>query len=72
MSADQWTSLWIVVLAGGSGSFALLAIIVAIGGFRDVKAMFRRIDAEHAQSHQRDPAAEPRTAADQPPPSGMP
>lgn len=72
MSAEQWTSVWILVLAGGSGGFALLSLIVAVGGFRDVKAMFRRIDAEHAQSQQRDPAAEPHSAADPPPRSSNP
>lgn len=54
MNADQWTSLWTLVLTAGSGGFAVLALVVTVGGFRDVKAMFRRIDAEHAQADRED------------------
>lgn len=66
MSADQWTNFWILVLIGGCGSFAVLALVVAVGGFRDVKAMFRRIDAEHAEAASQDPGSGARSGADRP------
>lgn len=64
MSADHWTSIWTLVLVGGSGSFAVLAVIVAVGGFRDVRAMFRRIDAEHEQAERDDSASGSRSTED--------
>lgn len=63
MNADQWTNVWILILAGGCGGFAVLALVVAIGGFRDVRAMFRRIDAEHADRNQQTAATEASSAA---------
>lgn len=53
MNADQWTTFWACILAGGSVGFALLAMWVAVAGFRDVKAMFRRMDAEHEEAQGR-------------------
>jgi hypothetical protein len=36
MSIDAWMTLWKVVLIGGIGLFAILAVVVSIGGFFDV------------------------------------
>ncbi len=36
MSIDAWMTLWKIVLIGGIGGFALLAVAVTIGGFFDV------------------------------------
>ena len=58
MNADQWTSFWTCILAGGSVGFALLAMWVAVAGFRDVKAMFRRIDAEHDEAERQAPVTQ--------------
>ncbi len=54
MSAEQWTTVWTAVLAIGAATFAVLAVVVAIGGLRDVRAMFRRIDAEHSHDADQD------------------
>ena len=47
MSTASWTTFWAYVIAIGVLGFAILAVIVAIGGFRDVRAMFRRITEQH-------------------------
>ena len=52
-----WEAFWAIVLAGSMVAFAGLAIVVAIGGFFDVKALFRSIDAQHAAKGD-DPDAE--------------
>ena len=36
MSIDAWMTLWTIVLVGGIGMFAVLAVVVTIGGFFDV------------------------------------
>lgn len=36
MSIDTWMTIWKVVLLGGVGLFAMLAVVVTIGGFFDV------------------------------------
>jgi hypothetical protein len=36
MSIDAWMTLWKIVLIGGIGLFAVLAVVVTIGGFFDV------------------------------------
>ncbi len=44
---DAWATFWgwlfVIVLS----IFALLSIVVAIGGFFDVKAMFKAINEQH-------------------------
>jgi len=48
MSIDAWMILWKIVLIGGVGLFALLAIVVTIGGFFDVTKLLKKLreDAE--------------------------
>ena len=36
MSIEAWMTLWKVVLIGGIALFAMLAVVVTIGGFFDV------------------------------------
>jgi hypothetical protein len=38
---EFWMDFWTVVLVGAIGLFALLAVIVTIGGFFDLRRMFR-------------------------------
>jgi hypothetical protein len=47
MSAESWTTFWGAVLGGGVLGFSVLAVSVTVGGFRDVRAMFRRITEQH-------------------------
>jgi len=46
-----WIILWQVVLVGGLLLFGAMAVWVTIGGFFDIKKLFRRI----AERHQREP-----------------
>jgi len=38
-----WRSLWMVVLVGGVGLFALLAVFVTVGGFFDVVKLIKKL-----------------------------
>jgi hypothetical protein len=44
-----WVILWKVLLIGGVTLFGLMAIVVAIGGWFDIKRLFARIAASHQQ-----------------------
>jgi hypothetical protein len=44
-----WISFWTAVLIAAVAIFTGLAVVVAIGGFFDVKAMFRTILTHHAE-----------------------
>ena len=39
-----WMTLWTGLLFGCLGVFAVLAVVVTIGGFFDLKAMFKALD----------------------------
>ncbi|MHC4401219.1 MAG: hypothetical protein ACYTG0_16220 [Planctomycetota bacterium] len=47
-----WLDFWTVVLIVAVVSLTGLAIVVSIGGFFDLKALFRSIDAKHAEEDQ--------------------
>jgi hypothetical protein len=59
MTPDGWILFWGVVIAGGVGGFLVLAVIVAIGGYRDVRAMISRIDRSHQESESPSGSSEP-------------
>ena len=40
---EGWMQVWTWVLVGGLGVFAVLAVVVTIGGFFDLKAMFKAL-----------------------------
>lgn len=40
---DAWEYLWLVVLVGGVGLFAVLAVVVSLGGFVDVIKLLKRL-----------------------------
>ena len=42
-----WIAFWAVVFAVAAGGFALLAVVVGIGGIGDLRALFRGIKAQH-------------------------
>ena len=49
MNMEFWIHFWRIVLVAALAVFAVLAVVVTIGGFRDVLALFRSIDAQHAR-----------------------
>ncbi len=44
-----WITLWKIVLIGGMGLFALMAVWVTIGGFRDIKKLLRILRQNHEE-----------------------
>lgn len=42
-----WQIFWIIVLSFGILTFAVLAVVVTITGFGDVREMFRKIEDQH-------------------------
>lgn len=42
-----WEFFWAALLIFGLAIFTGLAVVVAIGGFADIRAMFRNIDRQH-------------------------
>ena len=51
MSIEFWIIVWKVVLIGGVGLFAALAVVVSIGGAIDVGKLLRRL-REQRDDHQ--------------------
>ena len=47
MPIEFWIALWKVVLIGGVGLFAALAIVVTIGGAVDIRNLFRTLREQH-------------------------
>jgi hypothetical protein len=50
MSIEAWMTLWKVVLIGGVGLFAVLAIVVTIGGFIDVVKLIAKLRQDSGQA----------------------
>ncbi len=50
MSIEFWIVLWKVLLLGAVAAFAVLAVVVTIGGFVDVFRLLKRLRHEHARS----------------------
>lgn len=42
-----WKILWIIVLSFGMLTFSVLAVVVTITAFGDVREMFRKIEDQH-------------------------
>ena len=40
---EGWMTFWAVLLGASLAAFAVLAVVVAIGGFFDLLAMFRAL-----------------------------
>lgn len=43
----SWEGFWTLVLSGGQFLFAALAVLVGIGAFLNIGAMFRDLDRRH-------------------------
>ena len=52
MSVESWSIFWKIVFFIGVGMFAILSILVIVGGALDVGKLIRRLksDAEESQS----------------------
>ena len=46
---ETWTTIWTVVFVATIVVFAGMAVWVTIGGFQDLKAMFRDLKADREQ-----------------------
>jgi len=55
-----WTEFWTIVLIGGIAMFAVLSVVVTVGGWFDIRSLFESIRAQHtiAESEDRDPSRE--------------
>ena len=45
-TTKAWMALWQVCLIGTLIIFVAMAVVVSIGGFRDIRKLFRSLDAE--------------------------
>ena len=50
MSVEFWMGLWKIVLIGGFSLFAVLAIVVTIGGAIDIGRLLKSLREEHARA----------------------
>ena len=52
MSIESWTIFWKIVFIIGVGMFAILSILVIVGGAVDVRKLIQRLkkDAEESQT----------------------
>ena len=49
MPLEFWILLWKAVLIGGVGLFAVLAVVVTIGGAFDIRRLFQSLREDHAR-----------------------
>ena len=45
-----WIWFWTIFLLASLALFAVLAVVVSIGGFFDIKRMFERLKEQHDRS----------------------
>jgi len=43
---SDWKTIWSILLAGGIGIYAVMAVLVTIGGAKDIRKLFRAMDKE--------------------------
>ena len=58
MPLEFWIVLWKAVLVVGLGLFAALAVVVTVGGARDVHRLLATLREEHRRSQESDSAAD--------------
>ncbi len=49
---DTWALFWGLLLIVVLVIFAALSVVITIGGFFDVKALFKSIDKQHSEKKQ--------------------
>lgn len=47
-----WASFWGGLLAMGLVAFAILSLVVGIGGASEIRALFERIEEQHEEQHE--------------------
>lgn len=47
---DTWELIWKIVFFAGVGLFAVMAVLVSIGGFFDIKKLFRTLKEQHEKN----------------------
>lgn len=50
MSIEFWIVLWKVLLLAAVGAFAVLAVVVTLGGFFDILRLLKTLREAHARS----------------------
>ena len=48
-----WITLWKVVLIGSLAIFAVMAVVVTIGGYFDIKRLFATLAKDHEEGPQK-------------------
>lgn len=46
---EFWGMLWTIVFAGSLLIFAVVAVVVTVGGLGDIRALFQRMDERHEE-----------------------
>ena len=41
---SDWITIWSVLLVGGIGIYAVMAVLVTIGGAKDIRTLFRSMN----------------------------
>ncbi|MBT3567528.1 MAG: hypothetical protein HN494_01665 [Opitutae bacterium] len=41
---SDWITIWSILLAGGVGIYGVMAVLVTIGGAKDIRKLFRAMD----------------------------
>ena len=44
---EFWIKLWTIIFVVGLGIFTLLAIAVSIGGYFNIRSLFKSIESQH-------------------------
>ena len=50
----EWMLFWKLVLIAAAAIFFLVSLVVTVGGFFDVKALFKNIDDQHKETGSND------------------
>ena len=44
---ELWTGFWGIFIVAGLSIFAVISVVVGIGGFSDLRQLFRDIESQH-------------------------
>ena len=58
MSIESWTIFWKIVFIIGVGMFAILTVLVTVGGAIDVRKLIRRLKSEAKESQTSEPLSD--------------
>ena len=43
---SDWITIWAILLVSGIGIYAVMVVLVAVGGAKDIRKLFRSMDKE--------------------------